>query len=388
MKTLPAPNAPVISQVKRTSVTIAWHDVHRPDRYNTRAFGYFVCWKGNQDHTIHRRSIPIRALDRNVAGTLQTKITALKPNHTYTFSLGIYVENTFGPGSRPSQARTLPFREPNRIRGAPLPFQKSQELHLRWLNPVDNGGAAIQAFWIAIHDVYGASFLINRIDVISASRTLYNNSLWLETSVDNLIPRRLYQFRISATNAFGPSAWSDLSQSFQSLTHCDLVRGIPITRLRTHHTCSFILSDRAETLAKVSSQQFTYGWRGHFSPKSFDVIGEMIASEPLNASTPLQNSQDVYGRIVILHRDQTSFLDKVWHAQQAGALGVVIIDTGGVCRGTFDGNCVFGSSKALGNGFGHTDGHDRWYEIRIPYILITKAAAASLLPGCDLQKFI
>nr|CCA26719.1 conserved hypothetical protein [Albugo laibachii Nc14] len=103
----------------------------------------------------------------------------------------------------------------------------------------------------------------------------------------------------------------------------------------------------------------------------------------VHASTPLQNAQDVQERIVILHRGQTPFLDKVWHAQQAGAFGVVNIDTGGVCTGTFDGNCVLGSSKALGNGFGHTDRHDRWYEIWIPYILITNAAAASLLPGCD-----
>lgn len=385
LKTLPAPNAVILSQIKRTSVIIAWQDVHQPERYNTRDFGYFVNWKKDQQHTIYRQNISTQILKENIAGKLQTAITNLQTNSTYAFSIGIYVDGTFGPKSKPSQARTLARREPNRIRGAPFPIQESRGVYVRWLNPIDDGGEPIAAFSIAIRDVYGASILADRIDVISASSVLPNGSFWMETRVENLIPGKVYQFRIAATNAFGQSAWSEVSESFQPSTQIGHIRGIPTTKFQAKNICVFVLSDQTQTISKVSSNHLSYGWRGHFSPNKFDVIGELIASEPLDASIPLQNAQNVAGRIVVLTRGQASFLDKVWHAQQAGAIGVVIIDIKGVCTDRFHGNCVVGSSKAFGNGFGYTDRHDRWYQIHIPYILITNITAASLLPECDLQ---
>jgi hypothetical protein len=50
-----------------------------------------------------------------------------------------------------------------------------------------------------------------------------------------------------------------------------------------------------------------------------------------NSSVVLANDPNIAGTIVMLDRGGCHFTSKVWHAQQAGAIGAIVVDNLGVC---------------------------------------------------------
>lgn len=62
-----------------------------------------------------------------------------------------------------------------------------------------------------------------------------------------------------------------------------------------------------------------------FGPQAFDITGDVVVADPLLAGTYLQN--DVSGKIVLIQRGGSiPFATKVWFAQDAGAIGVIIFN--------------------------------------------------------------
>lgn len=120
-------------------------------------------------------------------------------------------------------------------------------------------------------------------------------------------------------------------------------------------------------------------WSSHFSPRAFHVSSEIVRADPLDASAPLRNAEQVKDRVVLVTRGGAPFVFKTHYAQLAGALGVVIADVNDTCRGQFDQSCVPGGDKSRGEGFAAQDRHALWTQNRIPCVLVLHADAQRLM---------
>lgn len=57
------------------------------------------------------------------------------------------------------------------------------------------------------------------------------------------------------------------------------------------------------------------------------VTAPLVRAEPLNGCAPLTNSDSIKGRIAVINRGDCQFSEKSIHAEQAGAVGVLFINT-------------------------------------------------------------
>ncbi|HYO66609.1 MAG TPA: myxosortase-dependent M36 family metallopeptidase [Archangium sp.] len=76
---------------------------------------------------------------------------------------------------------------------------------------------------------------------------------------------------------------------------------------------------------------FAAGIAGGFGPQSFDVTGDVVGAldgvgTSTDACTALSNAAEVAGKIALIDRGNCDFFAKVLNAQNAGALGVIIVD--------------------------------------------------------------
>jgi hypothetical protein len=69
-------------------------------------------------------------------------------------------------------------------------------------------------------------------------------------------------------------------------------------------------------------------WAAHWSPQRWRTSAELIVADPPLLDAPLVNARAVRQRIVLAERGGVPLVDKVLRAQSAGALGVIITDTG------------------------------------------------------------
>lgn len=64
-----------------------------------------------------------------------------------------------------------------------------------------------------------------------------------------------------------------------------------------------------------------------------DIYAHAIVGQPVTAHTPLYNALAVSGTIAVVQRGMCNFVTKVWHAQQAGAVAVLVANNIGVGKG-------------------------------------------------------
>ena len=98
--------------------------------------------------------------------------------------------------------------------------------------------------------------------------------------------------------------------------------------------------DRAEGVFSWNSGvSFSSGAPASFGP--WHWVSDTLASraDPIVACDPLTN--DLSGKIAIISRGTCAFYDKILHAQQAGAVGAIILNNGGNMPDTMGcgGNC-------------------------------------------------
>jgi len=113
-------------------------------------------------------------------------------------------------------------------------------------------------------------------------------------------------------------------------------------------------------------------WNSHFNPSSFTVNGALVYAVPNDGSTEVRNPEDVLRRIAFVVRGKVSLVQKVRHAQDAGARAVIIID--GNCSRVHDGlRCENEAlAKQQNNGFAKGDPPGEWKSIRIPSVIVSK----------------
>ncbi|KAJ0412084.1 hypothetical protein ATCC90586_004004 [Pythium insidiosum] len=260
---------------------------------------------------------------------------------------------------------------------------------------------------------------------------------WITGSVCNLVPGLTFQVRVAAVNSIGVSPWSSRSSpialtspaKIRVLSALPVIRGvgdpnyISIPRMDSYRLLDpslslveslqaetrredipsslprILLSDVQEmievngTLAELREASSVISerddrdsttlraevWAAHFSPRRFVVSSELVLADPLDASEPLRNAEQVRDRVVLVTRGTVPFVFKIHHAQLAGALGVVIADVNGVCQRTFDQGCVPGANKRNREGFGAQDRHSLWNRIHIPSVLVLQEESQKLL---------
>ncbi|EQC42735.1 hypothetical protein SDRG_00458 [Saprolegnia diclina VS20] len=55
--------------------------------------------------------------------------------------------------------------------------------------------------------------------------------------------------------------------------------------------------------------------------------GALVVAEPISGATPLRNARAVAGKIVLMQRGTCDFVTKTLHAQNAGAIGLIVANT-------------------------------------------------------------
>lgn len=63
-----------------------------------------------------------------------------------------------------------------------------------------------------------------------------------------------------------------------------------------------------------------------FGAQAFNMTGDLVLADPILASGPLTNAAQVAGKIAVIDRGTLSFSAKVKYAQDAGAIGVIIVN--------------------------------------------------------------
>ena len=220
--------------------------------------------------------------------------------------------------------------------------------------------------------------------------------------IENLAPGSAYRFRARAANAQGWGDWSLASSHFRIPTLGDILpRGITLPRVvgMSNSGFSTLAARRRELLQSEEDDEFARqvavisphhqqinvsfsfspaaartlrAWRAHFAPRKYIVEAEVSVAEPRDGSIPLRNTYDIKGRIAVLVRGKVPLHAKVFRAQEAGAIGAVIVDNGPCDNGFDSPTCSPGSSFRDGDGFAKEDNPAPWEHIDIPAVLIRR----------------
>ena len=125
-------------------------------------------------------------------------------------------------------------------------------------------------------------------------------------------------------------------------------------------------------------------WDSHHGPVRYHVGGKLVYAVPNDARSRILNQKHVKGHVVLVDRGTVGLVAKVKHVQDAGAVGVIIVDTG-VCTVDFD--CGAIGKRELGRGFAIQDGMAQWDEIYIPSVMVHKEDGERLKSNLDLETF-
>ena len=127
-------------------------------------------------------------------------------------------------------------------------------------------------------------------------------------------------------------------------------------------------------------------WECHHNTRGYGVGAALVYAVPNDGRAAIMNHEDVRGRIALINRGFVSLNDKVRHAQDAGAQGVVILNS--PCNRQRDGlRCeAEAKERAYGHGFGLGDPRDKWDGIHIPAVMVSEDDGKRLLAMMDLES--
>jgi hypothetical protein len=145
-------------------------------------------------------------------------------------------------------------------------------------------------------------------------------------------------------------------------------------RLEAFHT--LLGSSRVDggNYIKVGDKQLSVFVNATFGPQTFNVNGLCAMGDPDKAQTPLLNNMK--GKICLVRRGGAKFVNKAMMAQNAGAIGVLIINP----------SEDFGKIASMGDHGGGDDGI-RGSDIQIPVLMVKHSMGELLLdsPGLIIQ---
>jgi len=439
--TIPQLGAPTISELKRNSAAVAFTSAYSPKTGDDSQFGFVVRFEAVEDAGDAGETAfdavdvysgkNFTFADDTVARAARPTVAGLGAGTAYRFKVRVFYGDAFGSWSAYSEIATTPTR------GAPAqpppPVVRRDPTQLAISHAFDDGGAAVAGVgvrWRRDDDVK-----------VDASLVWHNLGSHLvkpgsdKTIIDaftSLLPSdegkdHSYLFEVKAYNNLGISTWSEPSEPLRftaPIKHRVLGRGAivkpaahhlgdeeegaakgkewhavraeldalfhdfhaaashgPIVAVRSHESRA---EDTLEVWAHgkfgVNLQQprlILPAWQSHWSPTHYDVAAELVIADPVDAATPLANAGAAKLRVLLVERGGVPFVVKAKHAQDAGALAVVVVD-GGVCT-QLDQYCVPGAMRAHNEGFAKLDLARPWLQIHIPVVLILASDAERML---------
>ena len=378
--------------------------------------------------------------------TKDVLLDGLAPGRIYEVRTRLVYGDSSGPWSQWSaQAETRP-RGPPRGVGPPVPGTLTSAAHLEVLAaaPRSDGGDPVVGFVLRYKKVpsWDPKTMTPQPkdgDWISAGSVRAARESTTSFHVPGLLPptcgddprhQHEYVFQVAAYNRLGLSSWSPpskptapacldvdghilnghgvrpratvhhLDNDEDSDLHWSEARDAVKSELtalfnaHAHESHGPIVKVRSGNLLEVWTDhygqplrqpQFTCDyWNAHWSPPHFGVAAELILADPVFADTPLRNPGPLFHRVAFVERGRVPLATKALHAQQAGALAVVIADDGRCDN--LDQYCVPGSDKKDGDGFAKLDNPRPWAPIHIPVVLILAPDAAIILQQFNLSN--
>lgn len=114
----------------------------------------------------------------------------------------------------------------------------------------------------------------------------------------------------------------------------------------------------------------------------FKTVGKLVYAVPNDGAGPLLNADEAENNILLVNRGNVALLEKAITAQEAGAIGVVIVDDG-QCNSDFT-DCGRTGGVSDG-GFAHKDRAYDWAKVTIPVVLIGQEQAGRVKRVMDLR---
>ena len=127
-------------------------------------------------------------------------------------------------------------------------------------------------------------------------------------------------------------------------------------------------------------------WESHYNPHEFSVGGALVFAVPNDGSDTIMNDEDVRGRIALMKRGGVALNTKVRHAQEAGALAVLILNSN--CTLAKDGlRCeAERKERAYGHGFSISDPPNHWSGLKIPAGILSVKDGKRIVNLMDLER--
>ena len=164
----------------------------------------------------------------------------------------------------------------------------------------------------------------------------------------------------------------------------DLDAPMPMLKITLHHGAAdkrYAPPDAHESLARIEfcaycEDPHTEGSlargltcsAGAPRTRDYKITSKLVYALPNDAATPPMNADELTGNVALVHRSATPLVQKILHAQEAGAVGVVLVDDG---RCESDLNCGRIGSARLG-GFAPRDDPSSWRLVKIPSVLVSQ----------------
>ncbi|GMI09932.1 hypothetical protein TrVE_jg13471 [Triparma verrucosa] len=126
------------------------------------------------------------------------------------------------------------------------------------------------------------------------------------------------------------------------------------------------------------------GLNAYQGPQDFAVQSEIVYAIPNDGSRAPMNRGQLEGKIALFDRGTVALVEKVLHAQNAGALGVVLIDDG-TCTDEKFTHCGMAGRLSDG-GFARNDMFDKWKNVKIPALFITEMSGQRILNLMHLES--
>ncbi|GMI28881.1 hypothetical protein TrRE_jg1450 [Triparma retinervis] len=118
--------------------------------------------------------------------------------------------------------------------------------------------------------------------------------------------------------------------------------------------------------------------------QEFEVQAEIVYAVPNDGRRRPMNRREIEGKIALFNRGEVALVDKVLHAQEVGAIAVILIDNG-QCRDEEFTHCGMAGRLSEG-GFAKNDDGAKWRKVKIPALFITEVSGQRILNLMDLEE--